>query len=213
MRAAFLARVRAAALRANAEVTLDVAPDVWIGHDVRVTFERNCPPSRLVLGPGVALEDRVLIRFNGGSAEFGRRCRLRRDVIVNVGGGRLTLDTDATVSWGSVLHCAQRVELAEMAGIAEQVTIADTNHFFTTPDAFFWHNARTKPVYVGRNTWICPKVSITPGARVGDHCIVTASSVVVGEIPDGSLATGVPAVAKPMALPWNRPRKAAQAGD
>ena len=172
-----------------------------IGRGVRVEFT-PATSCRLVLGPSVALEERVLIRFNGGSLELGRRCRLRRDVLVNVGGGRLTLDRDATVSWGSILHCAERVELAEMAGIAEQVTIADTNHYFTTPDEFFWHNSRTDPVRIGRNTWICPKVSVVPGARVGDHCIVTASSVVVGEVPDGSLATGVPAVHRPLALPW-----------
>jgi acetyltransferase-like isoleucine patch superfamily enzyme len=200
-RAAFVARVRAAAFRADATVDLQVAPDVTIGHGVRVEFAPGTT-NRLVLGPQVALEDRVVIRFSGGAAELGRRCRLRRDVIVNIGGGLLTLDTDATISWGSVVHCAERVELAEMAGAAEQVTISDTNHYWTTPDEFFWHNARTKPVYIGRNTWLCPKVSVVPGARVGDHCLVTASSVVVGTVPDGSIATGVPATFRPMALPW-----------
>jgi acetyltransferase-like isoleucine patch superfamily enzyme len=200
-RAAFVARVRAAAAWREATLELDVDPDVEIGRGVRVTFQPGTR-NRLVLGPGAALEDRVLLRFNGGSAELGRRVRLRRDVVVNLGGGVLTLGDDCVVSWGSVLHCSERVELAEMVGVAEQVTIADTSHYFTTPDAYFWHNARTKPVLIGRNTWICPKVSVVPGAKIGAHCIVTASSVVVGEVPDGSMATGVPAVSRPMALPW-----------
>ena len=34
--------------------------------------------------------------------------------------------------------------------IAEQVTIADSSHFFTTPDEHFWHNVRRGRVRVGR---------------------------------------------------------------
>jgi acetyltransferase-like isoleucine patch superfamily enzyme len=200
-RAAFLARTQAAAFWSGAEVDLDIAPDVEIGRGVRVTFERG-GANRLQIGPGGVLEDRVLIRFAGGSLEMEERNRLRFDVIINVGGGRLEMKRDATLSWGAIIHCSEHVYLDEMAGAAEQVTIADTSHYFTTPDEFFWHNAKSKPVYIGRNTWLCPKVSISPGARVGSHCIVSPNSVVVGDIPDGSLASGIPARARPMRLPW-----------
>ena len=53
------------------------------------------------------------------------------------------------------------------------------------------------------NTWICPKVTLTRTADVGSHCIVAAGSVVVGSVPDGHLASGVPATSSPMRLPWN----------
>jgi acetyltransferase-like isoleucine patch superfamily enzyme len=200
-RTAFVNRTKAAAFWAGAQLDLEVAPDVEIGRGVRVVFERGSV-NRLHIGPRCALEDRVLIRFAGGELDMVERNRLRFDVILNIGGGRLEMKADATLSWGAVVHCSEHVFLDEMAGAAEQVTIADTSHYFTTPDEFFWHNARSKPVYVGRNTWLCPKVSVGPGAHVGSHCIVASNSVVVGTVPDGSLASGIPAKARPMRLPW-----------
>lgn len=211
-RTAFIARARAAAFWANASLDLDVAPDVEIGHDVEITFALGTS-NRLSLGPGVAIEDRVIIRFAGGSVEMAERCRLRFDVVLNIGGGRLEMRPDATLSWGTIVHCSEHVFLDEMVGAAEQVTIADTSHYFTAPDDFFWHNAKSKPVYVGRNTWLCPKVSITPGSRVGSHCIIASNSVVVGDVPDGSLATGIPARSRPMTLPWDRPAADSAAAD
>jgi acetyltransferase-like isoleucine patch superfamily enzyme len=57
-------------------------------------------------------------------------------------------------------------------------------------------------VRVGYNTWICPKVTLAKGADVGAHCIVASNSVVVSKVPDGSLASGVPAEVRPLPLPW-----------
>lgn len=199
-RARLQAAVKATAFRVHAEVDLTVAPDVWLGRDVRVTVEPGSR-NRLVIGPGSRLEDRVLVMLKGGTVVLGPRVELRRNVILNVA-GTLLLRGDNPVSWNSVIHCSQRVEFAEMAGLAEQVTVADSSHYWTTPEDHFWHNVRTGEIYIGRNTWICPKVTLARGAHVGDHCLVASNSVVIGPVPDGSLASGVPAVIRPMPLPW-----------
>lgn len=199
-RAGFLAAVRAAAAWVGAEVDLDVARDVRVGRGVRVTFEPGSR-NRLAIGPGSSLQDRVLVMLKGGTVELGPRVELRRDVVLNVA-GRLVLRGDNPVSWNSVIHCSEWVELDVMAGLAEQVTLADSSHFFTTPDEHFWHNVRRGSVTIGRNTWVCPKATLARGARVGAHCIVGSGSVVVGEVPDGSLASGVPAQVRPLPLPW-----------
>lgn len=199
-RAAFLAQTRSAARMVRASVDLDVAEDLRVGRDVRVTFE---PGSRNVLhvGPGSTFEDRVLIMLKGGSVELGPRVEIRRDVVLNVA-GRLRVEGDTPISWGSVLHCSTEVVLEPMVGLAEQVTVADSSHYFTEPDVHFWHNVRTGTVRIGRNTWICPKATVTRGADVGACCIVGSGSVVTGRVPDGHLASGVPAVARPLPLPW-----------
>jgi acetyltransferase-like isoleucine patch superfamily enzyme len=199
-RRAFVMRTRLAATWAHATIDLDIADDVRIGAGVRVTFE---PWSHNVLHVGAAssLDDRVLIQLKGGQVHIGERVELRRDVLLNVA-GRLELQGDNPVSWNTVIHCSNEVTVAPMAGIAEHVTIADSSHFFTTPDEHFWHNVRVGTVTVGRNTWICPKVTLARGAQVGDYCIVGSNSVVVDVVPDGSMASGVPATVRPLALPW-----------
>ena len=125
----------------------------------------------------------------------------RRGVVLNVA-GRLELQGDNPVSWGTVLHCSNEIVLEPMVGLAEYVTLADSSHFFTTPDEHFWHNVRSGSVRIGRNTWVCPKATLTKGADVGAHCIVASGSVVTGVVPDGHLASGVPAVLRALPLPW-----------
>jgi acetyltransferase-like isoleucine patch superfamily enzyme len=199
-RRAVLARTRAAATWAHATVRLDVAPDVRIGAGVRVAFK---PWSHNVLsiGPGSSLEDRVLIQLKGGTIQFGDHIEVRRDCVLNVA-GTLVAEGDNPISWGSVIHCSTDVRLARMVGIAEHVTLADSSHFFTEPDQHFWHNVRTGTIAIGRNTWICPKVTVTRDVEIGAYCIVAAGSVVVADVPDGSLASGVPATHRPLPLPW-----------
>jgi acetyltransferase-like isoleucine patch superfamily enzyme len=199
-RRAFLTRTKLAATWAHATVRLDIAPDVRIGPDVRVVFE-PWSHNALAIGPGSSLDDRVLIQLKGGTIELGDRVEIRRDCVLNVA-GHLVIEGETPISWNSVIHCSTDIRLARMVGLAEQVTLADSSHFFTDPDEHFWHNVRTGTIAVGRNTWLCPKVTVTRDVSIGAHCIVGAGSVVVADVPDGSLASGVPATYRPLPLPW-----------
>jgi len=197
---AFVTRTRAAALLADAYIDLDIADDVWIGSGARVTFEEGTH-NLLHIGPGGSVGDRVSIQLKGGRIRLGPRVEIRRDCVLNVAGA-LQVHGDTPISWGSIIHCSNDIVLERMVGIAEQVTLADSSHYFTEPEEHFWHNVRTGSIRIGANTWICPKVTVTRGADIGSHCIVGSNSVVVGKVADGSLATGVPATCRPLDLPW-----------
>ena len=197
---AFVARTRAAALLADAYVELDIADDVWIGSGTRVWFEPGTH-NLLHVGPGGWIGERVAIQLKGGRIRLGPRVEIRRDCVLNVA-GELQVHGDTPISWGSIIHCSNDIVLERMVGIAEQVTLADSSHYFTEPDEHFWHNVRTGSIRIGTNTWICPKVTVTRGADIGSHCIVGSNSVVVGKVADGSIASGVPATCRPLDLPW-----------
>ena len=47
-------------------------------------------------------------------------------------------------------------------------------------------------IYVGDDTWIGAGVIILPGISIGKRCVIGAGSVVTHDIPDDSLAYGVP---------------------
>lgn len=49
------------------------------------------------------------------------------------------------------------------------------------------------PVKIGANCWLGANVSILPGVTVGDGCVIAAGAVVTNDIPENSLAAGVPA--------------------
>ena len=52
------------------------------------------------------------------------------------------------------------------------------------------------PIKVGNNCWFGGNVTILPGVTIGDGCVIAAGSVVTSDIPDNSVAAGVPAVVK-----------------
>ena len=54
----------------------------------------------------------------------------------------------------------------------------------------------TYPITIGEDCWLGGNVVVCPGVTIGNRCIIAAGSVVTKDIPDDSLAAGVPAVVK-----------------
>lgn len=52
------------------------------------------------------------------------------------------------------------------------------------------------PITIGEDCWLGGNVVVCPGVTIGNRCIIAAGSVVAKDIPDDSLAAGVPAVVK-----------------
>ena len=51
----------------------------------------------------------------------------------------------------------------------------------------------TKPITIGDECYIGNNVIILPGVTIGNHCIIGAGAIVSRDIPDNSVAVGVPA--------------------
>jgi acetyltransferase-like isoleucine patch superfamily enzyme len=49
------------------------------------------------------------------------------------------------------------------------------------------------PVTIGSNTWIGGNVSIYPGVRIGNHCVVLPNAVVAHDVENDTMVGGVPA--------------------
>ena len=50
-----------------------------------------------------------------------------------------------------------------------------------------------KPVSIGDDVWLGRRVMIMPGVKIGNGCVIGAGAVVTKDIPDYSIACGVPA--------------------
>lgn len=55
---------------------------------------------------------------------------------------------------------------------------------------------RALPIRIGDNCWFGANVTVLQGVTIGNGCVIAAGSVVTRDIPDNSLAAGVPATVK-----------------
>ncbi len=54
------------------------------------------------------------------------------------------------------------------------------------------------PIVVGDRVWLAHGVIVKPGVRIGSGSVVSAGSVVVLDVPDGSFVAGNPGISRPM---------------
>ena len=54
-------------------------------------------------------------------------------------------------------------------------------------------DAIIKPIKIGSNVWICDRAFINPGVTIGDNAVVSANSMVIKDVPSGTVVAGQPA--------------------
>lgn len=150
-----------------------------------------------------------LICFPPGPCVNEWAIRIGRDVLIAPGAtisagwvddlgeeksGILSIGDRCLIGRGSSLVAHVGIEIGNDVWTGHQVHITDVNHGYedvTLPIS--GQHQPEAPVSIGAETWLGHGVVVLPGARVGRHVTIGAGSVVVGEIPDYSVAVGVPA--------------------
>ena len=86
------------------------------------------------------------------------------------------------------------IEIADDVYTGHHVYITDQNHGYADRNLpISMQTMPERPVRVGPGSWIGHGSVVLPGANIGRNVTIGANSVVRGEIPDYSLAVGVPA--------------------
>lgn len=187
-----MAMAKLKARSAGATLTLDIHETARVGTGVLLVVAHGSS-NHVRIGAGSRIEDGVLLHLSGGTVSLGPRTELRRNTVLHVNGGHLELQADNILSWGCTVHCAERVVLEAFAGASEYVTITDSRHFHTDEETFFYHNAESAPVLIGRNTWLASKATVLMGTEIGAHAVVGCHSVASGQVPAAMLVAGAPA--------------------
>jgi acetyltransferase-like isoleucine patch superfamily enzyme len=130
---------------------------------------------RLEIGPHVLLEPGVWITAPGSAR-------------VRIGGGTF-------LNRGVMVAAVALVEIGEHCMFANGCFVTDGNHRFDDPVLPVpWQGFTTKgPTRIGDNVWCGANVVVTSGVTIGRRCVIGANSVVVSDLPDHSIAAGVPA--------------------
>ena len=135
----------------------------------KLYFENNS----IIIGNNVVLYPNIT--FSGdGKIIIGDNCKIGKDTIIysNKNGG---------------------VSIGHHSIIAAQTYIIDTNHSTESDEYYSNQPLVSSKVFIGDNVWIGANCTIIKGAYIGNNVVIGAKSLVNKQIPENTLAFGVPA--------------------
>jgi acetyltransferase-like isoleucine patch superfamily enzyme len=137
-------------------------------------------PSRLVLGRDVTLQRRALLHCGGKKwCDYGGGIELGDGVVI---GPNCVLYGAGTIQVGAYSHLGPGSMLIAQCG--------DVN----TRNRLTQHIGHVNdPIILGKGVWIGAGAVILGNTVLGDHCVVSANSVVSGHFPAGTTLIGNPA--------------------
>lgn len=132
--------------------------------------------SHTMIGPHVTL--------SAGMAP-GQECV--SDPVVSIGDRCL-------IGRGSGIVGHLRIDIGDDVWTGHHVYVTDQNHGYEDPTRpISLQTMPERPVSIGAGSWLGHGTVVLPGASIGEHVVIGANSVVIGEIPSYTVAAGNPA--------------------
>jgi acetyltransferase-like isoleucine patch superfamily enzyme/acyl carrier protein len=103
--------------------------------------------------------------------------------------GLLEIGNTVNINFGAAISAHEHVKIGDRVRMGPYAIVMDSDY----------HAARdrgekpTAPIIIEDDVWLAGRVSVLRGSRIGRGSVITAGSVVSGEIPPGVIAGGVPA--------------------
>lgn len=131
----------------------------------------------------------------------GYHCRIEMFDVTSSENSKITIGKNCKI--GDYVHIAagEKVSIGDNCLFASKIYISDISHgdyssMETASNPNIPPDERpliTKPVSIGNNVWLGENVCILPGVSIGNGCVIGANAVVNKDIPDNTIAAGVPA--------------------
>jgi acetyltransferase-like isoleucine patch superfamily enzyme len=162
---------------------------------------RNCTfrhPSKMSFGDNVTIDDNTLIDARGASGKgvvFVDGVIINRNSIVQSKEGDIEIGKSVSIGVNSTIVSWSGIRIGDGALIAGGCSLSagrfefdDLNRSISEQDSY-----STGPIVIDENVWLATRVTILDGVHIGRGSIISAGSVVAGNIPPGAVAHGNPA--------------------
>jgi len=180
-----LERHRGDSLSALAAEAVSLAQDtmrtaIWL---------RHCDEVR----DGVRCAGPVVVK-NQGRISIARRVRFKSvwsPIEISTGpDAELTIGEEAFINYGVLISARKRVTIGRGVMIGNHSIISDTEYPGPLEGPAL---EEPRPIVIEDGAWLAVRVVVLPGTKIGANSVISAGSVVSGEIPPGVIAGGVPA--------------------
>ena len=124
------------------------------------------------------------------ASKFGKNVNIERNAVFSPG---LKIGDNSGVGINCEVYGA--VTIGDNVMMGPEVVIYTSGHRFDRTDIPMREQGSTEPreVIIGNDVWIGRRAMIMPGVTIGDGCVIGAGAVVTKDIPEYSVAVGVPA--------------------
>lgn len=148
----------------------------------------------LEMGAGAYFQTATRVELRGGRIALGPHTHVRDGAVLK-SQGELTIGAEVTVSFADVIACTERIEIGDLCGLGERVTVTDSDHTHDGSGTHYLRQPlRVSPVRLGRNVLVSANAVILRGAKIDDNTVVAAGAVVGrGNHPGGQVLAGAPA--------------------
>lgn len=171
-----------------------------LGEDVQF---RGCPLIHCVRGAELRFGNGV--RVNSVLASNPIMTRPQSTFCCALPGARIDIGYDVGMSSVSIT-AAKEVVIGEGTLLGADCLITDTD-FHSPAGNHRWGNdllASAAPVNIGKGCFIGARAMILKGVTIGDGAVVAAGAVVSKDVPSEHLASGNPAVNRPLPEKWRQ---------
>ena len=107
-------------------------------------------------------------------------------------GKNIFIGDNFTGNFNLTILDVKEVYIGDNVMIGPNTTITTVGHPLSTKGRRN-HLAKGEEIRIGNDVWLGANVTVLPGVSIGDNVVVGAGAVVTKDIPDNSLALGVPA--------------------
>jgi len=148
----------------------------------------------------------VNMQHDKSKIKIGRNTHIRGELLVFPYGGEIQIGDVCYIGDGTRLWCGEKIVIGNHVAIAHNVNIIDhaheSNHLeraagieriLTRGHPEIKGNIPSAPIIIEDYVAIYPNSNISRGVRIGEGAIISAGSVVLGDVPPFTLMSGNPA--------------------
>jgi acetyltransferase-like isoleucine patch superfamily enzyme len=117
-----------------------------------------------------------------------------RSTILSCKNGNIVLGDEVNIGFHSEIFSGSQVTVGRYGLFAAYTYLVGGGHEFSRLDQPVLHQPRTSVgITLGENVWLGTGAKVMDGIRIGRDVIVGAGAVVTADLPDRTIAVGVPA--------------------
>jgi acetyltransferase-like isoleucine patch superfamily enzyme len=155
-------------------------------------------PGKIRIGSNVIIDDNVVLDAKGGGEgiTLGDNVLIARNTILSCKGGSISIGDNTNIGMNCLFQSESRIEVGKNIVVASYCyLVAGGNHGIDRTDIPIIQQPPVSRggIVVEDNCWLGARATVIDGVTVGHDTVLGAGAVAIRDVPEFSVAAGVPA--------------------